>query len=193
MVTKTEKDLSEIKKLLKKILKNQEEVKAGEKTVEAEEEAQLAELQELESIEKDIEKEVRGTALGKITSRDFTKALIGAIFGTVGHFAFFYGTKLALDITMFRASMLYLTSFIIAIVFMYFAGFRVIDKKNLRFIPFRVLIIYLTSIAVILFVLSIFGFIGGETSFSEIFKSVSTISILAVLGASAADLLGKEE
>ncbi|MBR9700314.1 DUF2391 family protein [Candidatus Woesearchaeota archaeon] len=198
--TKTDEKLDEVienqeelKDAVAELQMEQLKVEHDEEEVLHDEEAQLDELQKLEELEKDIDEQVKGTPLGKITGRDFTKALIGAVFGTIGHFAFIYGTKIAHDISLTRASILYVASLILAILFMYFAGFRRIDKTALKFIPIRVSVIYITSIVVVLVVLAIFGFITSSTPWEEVFKMVSTISILAVFGASAADLLGREE
>lgn len=200
-------DLPEIKRLLQRIARQQDlilrrettlqreerEVEHEERAVLTQERAQVKELQELERIEQDIKEEVKGSPLGRITMRDFNKSLIGAFFGTVGHFAFFYGTKLAHDITMVRATVLYVVSFLLAAIFMYYAGFRKVDRSSLLALPLRVGVIYCTSIAVILFVLAVFGFITSESAFADVYRTVSTISILAVLGAAAADLIGREE
>lgn len=208
------KELAQIKALLGKVLENQKRILGEERRIEKEESAlgkeearvekeeqevlsaeraQLAELEELESLEKEIHKDVRNSPLGKITFRDFSKSLIGALFGIVGHFAYHLGPEIAEHISIGRAIALYFVSLVIAVLFVYFAGFRKVDSKSLRWLPVRVGVIYVTSLAVIFIVLFLFGDITFEMHISDIFKTVSTISILAVLGASAADLIGKEE
>ncbi|RME31198.1 hypothetical protein D6789_03470 [Candidatus Woesearchaeota archaeon] len=207
------KDLLEIKRLLRKILKNQERLLQQEsailseehsveqqegaltqqaQTLEEAEQGQLSELKELEEIERAIERDVKVSPLSKVTSRDFTKAIVGAFFGVVGHFAFFYGTEIASELSVGRATILYIVSFMLALLFMYFTGFRRVDKRIWKYMPLRVLTVYFTSLLVIILVLAIFGFIDGQTEPSLIYRIVGSISILAVLGASAADLIGRE-
>ncbi len=182
--------LKEILANEKKILGKEEEQLREEKKVEFEEEEQLAELKDLE---KDLKKDIKQSALGKITFRDFTKSLIGALFGILGHFAYHLGPEIAEHISMPRASLLYLASFLVAVMFVYFAGFRKVDKKYIMWLPVRVIVIYVTSLAVIVAVLFLFGDLHFGVHWEEAFKTVSAISLLAVLGASAADLIGKEE
>lgn len=206
--------LAEIARLLREVLDNQKRLLSEEKELMADEsrledderrladaegqvlvaeQRELDELKELEQLERDIRKDVHINPLLQVTSRDFIKAIIGAFFGVVGHFAFFYGTEIAEQITIGRAIILYIVSFLLAILFMYFAGFRHVDRRVWHYMPLRVGTIYLTSIMVIIFVLSVFGFITAGSHIIHIFKTVSTISILAVLGASTADLIGREE
>jgi len=178
-----------------KTLKSDErEIKAEEKQNLAGERAQSEEIAQLERVEQEIAEQVKVPPLSRITLRDFTKSIVGALFGIVGDFTFFNGTVIAANenFTVSRAIVLYLVSFLIAFIFMYFAGFRKTDWKDMKYMPLRVLVVYGTSIMVIVIVLLIFGFISHQTSLLYLFKSVSAISILAVLGAATADLIGKE-
>ncbi|NJL44024.1 MAG: hypothetical protein HC945_01725, partial [Nitrosarchaeum sp.] len=161
-----EAGLDEIKALLEEVLRNQRKMLEEEREVlSAEEELsrregealaeeaqvlqaekkQMSELAELESLEKEIAQEVRAKPLARITHRDFYKAIIGAFFGIVGHFSFFYGTKIAheADFTLGRAILLYVVSFVLAVLFMYFAGFRKVDRQVWKYLPWRVGVIYL--------------------------------------------------
>ncbi len=204
-------DLQEIKRLLRRILKNQErtlheddllldeeqlleqgehELAQREQDILTAEKGQLSELKELERIERSIKQDVKHSPLSKVTSKDFVKALVGAFFGVVGHFAFFYGTEIAEELSVMRATILYVVSFILALLFMYFAGFRTIDRRAWKYLPLRVFTIYATSLLVIVFVLIIFGFADGD--FLLIYRIVGSISIMAVLGAATADLIGRE-
>ncbi len=200
--------LDEIITLNKKILKNQQKVLKNQKILQDAEEKDLAsdqkllkaekeeleDLEELKNLEKDIKKELKSSPLKRVTLRDISKSIIGAFIGIMGHFAFFYGIKIAHEISMMRASLLYLVSFLIGSMFIYYSGYREIkESKSLKFIPLRILTVYITALSVVVFVLFLFGFANLETQFEEIYKSVAAISILAVLGACTADLIGKSE
>ena len=89
---------------------------------------------------------------------------------------------------MTRASFLYILSYIIALVFLYLAGFRKV-KMHEGFIPLRATVIYLTSLAVVLFVIFAFGIL--PQSFEATFKQVSLTLVIAIIGACTADLIGK--
>lgn len=168
------------------------EKKEEEKIEKATEEEQST-LQQLEELEKEIKREVKKSPLKKITYRDFTKGMIGAFMGIVVHFSFLEGLDVAESFSMLRASLLYGTSFFIGVSFLYFSGFRSIeDKTILKIISLRILVIYSSAIVVTLIVLTLFGVIGFESNFEEVYKTVAAISILAILGACTADLLGKE-
>jgi len=64
------------------------------------------------------------------------------------------------------------------------------EIKVIRFIPVRATVIYLTALVVVAATLLVFGFIDIHTPLAEIYKKVATNSLLAVLGASTADILG---
>jgi len=207
--------LEEIRKDQKAILKLQKQILAKEKKIEQEElevlklgkqelfkegqiqqseEEELDELKKIEELEKKILKDVEGSALKKITFRDVTKGMIGAFFGIVGHFAFAKGTEIAKDITTLRASVLLLASFGIIILFLYFAGFRKVDDKMLfSFLPVRAIVIYSSAMITIFIVLALYGKITLTTPFIDVYKTLAAISLLAVLGAGTADLIGKVE
>lgn len=202
----------------KKIMDNQDKILAEEKKVQAlelqqlEEERNIEELErqqlnsdenleslekeeieEIQSLKAEIEKDLRSKVMKKITYRDFTKAAMGAFFGVVGHFAFAKGPELAAHYTLWRSNFLLLTSFLIVITFVYFTGFREIeDKKFMNFIPVRVFVIFFTAMVVNAFVLAIFGKIYPSMGIELIYKTLAAVSILATIGASTADLIGKE-
>lgn len=157
------------------------------------EEQELSALDQLKGLEEKIEREVKNSPLKKLTYRDFTKGMIGAFIGIVAHFSFLEGLHVGETFSMFRATFLYGTSLLIGIAFLYFAGFRTVqDKIVLKIIPLRIMVIYLSALFVIVVVLSLFGIITLHSSFEEVYKTVAAISILAILGACTADLLGKE-
>ena len=157
------------------------------------EEMESRELRELESLKKEIKKDVGGHPLTKITRADVVRSIIGALIGTVGHFAFFYGVEIADKISVVRASFLYVISLVVCFFFMYYSGFRKVKEIRIfRFIPIRVLVVYCISLLVVIGTLFIFGFLDVTTSFEHVYKVTATTLLLAVLGASTADILGKE-
>ena len=151
------------------------------------------ELESLQSLKKEVAKDIKPHPLTKITRADIVRSIIGALIGTVGHFAFFYGVELADKISLARATSLYILSLVVAFFFMYYSGFRKVKEvKVFRFIPLRVAVVYVISLLVVLATLFVFGFIDEVTHFVYLYKVISTTLLLAVLGASTADILGKE-
>jgi len=79
-------------------------------------------------------------------------------------------------------------------MFLYFSGFRKItDDFVIKIMPLRAVILYCVSILTVILVLFLYGKISFATPFKEIFNSIASISILAVIGAGTADLIGKNE
>src|SRR3989344_1980726 len=155
---------------------------------------QYKELQTLQSLKEEVAKDVGSHPLTKITRADIVRSIIGALIGIVGHFAFFYGVEIADRISVLRATSLYILSLVVCFFFMYYSGFRKVKEIRIfRFIPVRVLVVYLISLIVVLGTLYVFGFIEGTSGFTHIYKSTATTLLLAVLGASTADVLGKEK
>ncbi|MFT4261382.1 MAG: hypothetical protein ACMXX9_03045 [Candidatus Woesearchaeota archaeon] len=202
------KDQKKILSLQKKILKKEEQIEkeeqevlrlerkelANEKELSKLEHEELDELKKIEELEKKILKDVEGSALKKITYRDVTKGMIGAFFGIVGHFAFAKGSSIAEGFSYLRSTTLLITSFIIITIFLYFAGFRKVDDKfKFKFIPVRAVVIYFSAITTIVIVLSLYGVFTLQSTFTEIYNTIAAISLLAVLGAGTADLIGKVE
>ena len=174
-------------KMPESVLKQEKKILVEEKRIEK---MVKGEMEELKSIEKEMKK-TEGHPLAKITYKDIIRGSIGAIFGIVGHFAFFYGVEIAEHISILRATFLYILSLVVCILFMYYSGFRKVKEiKVIRFIPIRATVIYFTALVVVAATLLVFGFIGVDTPFAEIYKTVATNSLLAVLGASTADILG---
>src|SRR3989344_825367 len=158
------------------------------------EKMQEKELRNLELLQKEVTRQSQSHPLTKITRADVVRSIIGALIGTVGHFAFFYGVEIANRISVARASILYLLSGVVSFFFMYYSGFRKVKEiRIMRFIPIRVVVVYLISLAVVLSTLYLFGFIDLSLGFEQIYKIVATTLLLAVLGASTADILGKRE
>ena len=153
----------------------------------------LKELQDLEQLKAELKQDKGAHPLTRITTSDIVRSTIGALIGTVGHFAFFYGIELAEKITIARATALYFLAFVVSFLFMYYSGFRKVKEIRIfRFIPARVAVVYIVSIFVVLITLFTFGVIDFNTPIELIYKLVATTVLLAVLGASTADILGKE-
>lgn len=179
--------------LLKKISQKEQKIEQKEEEIENLERRSLAELEKLERLEKKVSREVAPHALLKITYRDLIRSAIGSLVGILGHFSFFYGLEIAEKISVLRATVLYLVALVIAFGFMYYSGFRKVKEiKIISFIPLRALVVYLTALVMILIVLFLFGFVSLSTPWEVVYKSISTLSLLAVLGASTADILGHE-
>lgn len=193
LLSKIDARLGAIEDRLAGIERDEAQDLAADERLADEEEQELDELKKLERLEQEVKRDVAPKPLARITYHDFTKGVIGAFFGIVGHFAFFYGSKIAHDITVGRAHALMVTSLAILVLFIYFSGFRKLKKsRKHHLIPWRVLVIYLTAHAVIFFVLFLFGKISFSMPGVEIYKNVATVSLLAVMGAATADLIGGE-
>lgn len=192
-LSEVKEELKNVNKRLSRIEKKQQKTLDEETKVERAEEKELVELEELEKLEAEIEKNTAPHPLAKLTYKDITKGIIGSFFGIVGHFAFFYGSKIAYDLSLARAHTLLLTSLVILILFIYFSGFRKIKKqRKFSWIPLRVIVIYSVAHIVIGFVLFLFGVVSADMSLAEIYKNMAAVSILAVMGAATADLIGGE-
>lgn len=151
-------------------------------------------LKELEKLKKNIEKDIGIHPLNRLAKDDVIRSIVGALVGTIGHFAFFYGAEIAERISVARAGALYFFSLVICSSFIYYSGFRRIKEVRInRFIPIRIVIIYLTSLVVTLGTLFIFNFINSGMHLVEIYKILATSQVLAVLGASIANILGGGE
>lgn len=193
--------LDEILRNQKKILLNEEKILGEEKKIEdmeieelknekeslhSEEEA----LRELEKLEKTIKK---GSLhpLKKVTRRDVFKSFIGAFFGIMGHFAFYKGADIAANLSILRATILYVVAFGIIVVMLYYTGFRRVRKNFvMRFLPYRAVVIYFVSALTIIIVNLLFNKLHFPFGFVEIYTLVGASIILAVIGAGTADLIG---
>ena len=205
--------LAEISKKLDLILKEQGEIKKEESRIEAgegrlevlekkgvseeaivekEEEEELSELQKLGRLEAQVKTQVIPHPLKRITSKDIARGSVGALFGAVAHYTFIYGLEVATKITFARAILLFALSFTLGGIFLYATGFRKIkDPKVIIFLPIRLIVLYLTAVIMSILVLWFFepSFLQ---SFEQSFKGVSTVTLIAVIGACTADLIGKD-
>ncbi len=198
--------LSDINKKLDVLLKEQKKVEkeeekveelgeeelAEEKTVEKEAEKEISELEKLERLESQVKKEVAPHPLRAVTYKDLARGSIGALFGSVAHYTFLYGIEVADQITFFKAVMLFILSLLVGALFLYATGFRKIkDPKIIVLLPVRLVLLFIVSVAMSMIVLWFFVPTFGQ-SFEEGFKQVSTTTLLAIIGACTADLLGRE-
>lgn len=165
-----------------------------EKFLEGEETQALYELKKIEQLEENIKKKMGESPLRRITYRDITKGMIGAFFGIVGHFSFAKGVEISEHFSYIRSTGLYIASFVIIILFLYFSGFRKINEQLMfKFMPLRAIVLYFSSLITVLIVLLLYGKIDFTMEFSFIYNTIAAISVLAVLGAGTADLIGKNE
>jgi uncharacterized membrane protein len=184
--------LEDINRKLDLLLKQERKELKEEKLIEREEESELQKLNELESFEKEIVKQVGSHPLRKLTYRDVVKGSIGAFIGVAAHYSFVYGVKVAAEIDIFRATLLFPISYAFGGIFMYLTGFRRIkDPKTMSFLPVRLTILYLVAIITSMLVLLLFN-PDFFHDFWSTYKQVATVTLSAVIGACTADLIGKE-
>jgi uncharacterized membrane protein len=171
--------------LEKKTLAETEHEEAGQR-----DEAQ--ELAKLEKLEREVKEEVLQHPLTKITAKDFVKGIVGAFVGVVVHFTFKYGVDLAAHISMTRASVLYLLSFLIGAGFLYGTGFpKIKDTSLLWLLPYRIVVLYAAAVLVTFVTLAFFY----DHFFSDLglaYRQVAVVNLSAVIGACTADLIGRE-
>lgn len=204
-LSRIESKLNQILNYEKKEVKEEKKIEKEEDVVEQLERKQLHEIEEeekelkkIEAFEQELKKQVGSHPLTKITIRDVSKGLVGAFFGIVSHYAFLEGAHIAEEFSILRATGLLIFSFFLGFTFMYATGFRQIKEKTLiKFFPLRVVSIYLISLVSIFIALSLYGVIQWELGIANIdwiliYKEVASISIPAIMGASAAELIGGE-
>ncbi len=145
-------------------------------------------LKELEELEETLVKEIGEHPLRKITQKDIAKGVIGAFVGVISHFVFVEGVHLAETLSLTRIGLMYIVSFLIGAIFLYATGFRKVKQiRVLKFLPLRVVVIYFVSIITITLVLALFQ---QFHSLEELYRQVGVLSLPAIIGASAADLIG---
>lgn len=150
------------------------------------------ELSKLQQLEEEIKREVGDHPLRRITIKDVVKGFVGAFIGLAVHYTFTYGVEISKSLNFTRATFLYVLSFFVGLVFIYATGFRKIrDPKILMFMPIRLIILYIASIIMSIFVLFIF-YPGFGHEFTESYKMVAGVLLAAIVGACTADLIGKD-
>jgi len=176
----------------KKLLKEEAKVEKEEKLVHEEELLELKKLEELEAVERELVHAVGEHPLQKITYKDIAKGSIGAFIGVGAHYTFVYGVKVAAEIDVMRATLLFPISYALGGIFMYMTGFRRIkDPKLMSFLPVRLTVLYIVAVITAMLVLWLFN-PEFFHDFWMSYKQVATVSLTAVIGACTADLLGKE-
>jgi len=184
--------LEDINSKLDHILKNQASIEKEEKSIHAEEHEELRELHELEAFEKKISEEVGEHPLVRLTYKDLAKGVIGAFLGVAAHYTFVYGIKVASDIDVVRATLLFPIAYAFGGIFMYYTGFRRIkDPKLARFLPLRLSVLYVVAVVTTFFSLFLFNpsFLADGVL---AYKQVATVTLSAVIGACTADLVGRD-
>lgn len=179
---------------LEKRTENQETKKLNtiEKEIKQKEQTEEKELENLRILEQQIKNEVGEHPLHKISGRDVVKGFVGAFVGLAVHYTFTYGVEISENLDMTRATILFVLSFFVGLMFIYATGFRKIkDPKILMFMPIRLFVLYIAAILMSIFVLYLFYPTFGH-EFTESYKMLAGVLLAAVVGACTADLIGKE-
>ena len=186
--------LSEEKKVeaeLKEVEK--QEVALGKKESEIEREERKIENQNenIERIEEQIKHEVTERPLRKFSIKDVNKGIVGAFIGVVAHFAFIYSKEIAKEISVAKATIIIVFSYLLIVILMYETGYREIkEKKLLGIFPTRATIIFGTSLVVVILIFFMFNQINLNDPVG-LYKQLAVTSVLASLGAGTADLIGR--
>lgn len=193
------KKTSRIEKKLDAILRKEDIIEREELNEEAEEKRiekleleQLSEMKTLEQLEREIKEQVKDHPLKKIGIRDFARGIVGAFVGVIIHNSVYYGSHLGEEIDLMRAIIMFLLSFILGGLLLYGTGFKKIkDLKLLWFLPIRLGVLYSAAIIVSFGALFIFlPSFGQDIELS--FKLLAAVQLPAVIGATTADLIGRE-
>ncbi len=149
--------------------------------------------EDLEDLEKQIKEATEPHPLRRITYKDVAKGSLGAFIGVVAHYTFVYGIKVAEQIDIVRATILFPLAFIIGGVFLYATGYRKIRvKKILWFLPIRLVVLYMIAILTATVVLLLFQ-PDFMNNFWDAYKQLAAVTLTAMIGACAADLIGGHE
>lgn len=180
-----------IEKEERRILKEEEAILKEEQRIEEQERLLLEKEAQVHSITHEIEQEVTERPLKKLSMRDVYKAIVGAFFGVVAHFAFVEGAHVADHISFARATVILVVAYLLGILLIDKSGFKQVQEQRfLKIIPVRVSVIYLVSLSVIITIFLIFN--QFHESLVDVYKGVAVTSILAMLGAASADMIGHE-
>ena len=183
-----------IESKLNRLLKlESEELKELKQKFEEEPESSKKKIssKELEKLREDAKRDLGVHPLKYVTERDIGKGLVGAFAAVVSHFVFLEGVHVGEKLSDAWIILLYLTSLLLGAIMLYVVGFRTREDKTIfYFIPIRLFVIYFVALGATVLVLVLYQqFLDLHT----LFKQVGALSIPAMLGASIADLLGKEE
>ncbi|MEK6983026.1 MAG: hypothetical protein AABX33_00500 [Nanoarchaeota archaeon] len=181
-----------VKTKVEDIEKKEEEIEKKETEIITEEKKIELEEKKVEKLEEEIKNEVMTKPLKKISLKDINKGIIGAFIGVVAHFGFIYGKTIAKYISVPRASLLFMFSYLVILILMYETGYREIkEKRLLGILPRRATIIYFTSLFVVVIIFFLFNLID-LSDISGLYKEIAVTSVLASVGAGTADLIGKD-
>lgn len=163
-----------------------------EEKIENLEEKSISELEKLEKLEEEIKDSVKEHPLKRITYHDIARGSVGAFVGIVVHYTFTYGVEIADNLSVNRASFLFILTFIIGAVFLYATGFRKVrDPNMIIFLPLRMIILYTLALTLTVVVLYLYYPTFGH-DFWLAYKQVSAVNLSAVVGACTADLIGRD-
>jgi len=177
---------------IKHIEHEQEKIEGKEEVIEYEEKKIEDEAHKIEHIEKEIKDAVTQKPLKELHLRDFNKAVVGSFIGVVAHFAFIYGKQIAENISVLRASLLLVLSYLLIIILMHETGYREVkDKKVLWILPKRATAIYCVSLSMIPLIFLLFDQLNLNDPMA-LFRQIAVTSVLASVGAGTADLIGRD-
>ncbi|MBD3318980.1 hypothetical protein GF342_03655 [Candidatus Woesearchaeota archaeon] len=186
-----DKKISTLLKEHKELLKEHKKLEKTDAKLLRQEESELSGLEKLQKIHEDLSRAVSPHPLRRLTLKDLAQGTIGAFFGVLAHFTFFYGVKVAHQISVTRAILLFPLSLVVGAIFLYATGFRKVPKRFLWYLPVRLFALQLIAILMAILVLAIFEPEFGH-NIADSFKAVATVSLIGLLGAITADLIGKE-
>ena len=183
--------LESIDRKIDRLIRQQESLQRTDVKLLRQEGEELSGLEKLQAIQRELARSVEPHPLRRLTLRDIAQGTVGAFFGVLAHFTFFYGVKVAEQISIARAVLLIPLSLVIGAIFLYSTGFRKVPRKYLWYLPIRLFALQVVAVVMAVIVLAIF-----QPSFAqdagESFKQVATVSLIGLLGAITADLIGKE-
>ena len=173
------------------IEKKEEAIEKEEAAIAGEEKKLEKETVKVEGLERKIVRDVEPKPLRGFTAKDLKKGIIGAFIGVIAHFGFIYGKAIAQYISVPRATLLIVFSYLLIIVLMYETGYREIkEKRLLGILPKRATIIYVTSLVVVVIIFFLFNLIDLADPVG-LYKEIAVTSVLASVGAGTADLIGR--
>lgn len=184
-----DKKIDKLSENIKKCLLIEEKIAAEEHE---ELQKELEELKKLEKLEETLERGIRPHPLKKITYKDFAKGALGAFIGIVAHYTVIYGIHIAEQLTITRATILFILAYVLGGVFLYATGFRKVSTRLIWFLPVRLTILYGISLVMSVSVLYLFFPEFIHHFFWEGYKQVAAVTLTALIGACTADLIGKE-
>ncbi|MBI2546163.1 DUF2391 family protein [Candidatus Woesearchaeota archaeon] len=186
--------LSEEKKVeaeLKEVEKQEAALGRKESEIELEERKIENQNEKIERIEEQIKHEVTEKPLRKFSFKDVNKGIVGAFIGVVAHFAFVYSKEIAKEISITKATIIIVFSYLLIVILMYETGYREIrEKRMLGILPTRATIMFGTSLLVVLLIFFLFNQINLNDPVG-LYKQLAVTSVLASLGAGTADLIGR--